>query len=90
MPRIIVLHTVEHLRAFEGGLVAQGYVRIFVGDFEERFADVPPVGFSEPGQFLNDFCCAHGTNLVAGGKIVIRQIHLSIPSSPSTQCHDFA
>jgi hypothetical protein len=66
MPRILVLHAVKQLRASEGGLVAQSYVRVFVGDLEEHFADLPPVG------------CAHDVNLTGSAKIVIRQFHRSV------------
>ena len=78
MPRIFVLDAVEQLRAIEGGLVAQGDVRVFVGDFEERFADGSPVGFGEPGQFLDDLGRAHAGNLIVAAEVVIRQIHSRI------------
>jgi hypothetical protein len=61
-PRIFVLHPVKDQRAVERSLVAQGHVRILIGDFQQAFANSSTVRFAELRQFLDDFGCAHDGN----------------------------
>jgi hypothetical protein len=44
-PRIFLLHPIEHQRAFECGLVAQGYIGVLVGDFQQSLANGSTLGF---------------------------------------------
>src|SRR6266446_5647173 len=59
-PRLFVLHPVEHQRAVECGLVAQGHTGVLIGDFQQTFANSPAFSFAKLRQFLDDFRCAHG------------------------------
>src|ERR1700730_11796874 len=59
-PRIFLLHPVEHQRALERSLVAQGHIGVLIGDFQQPLPYGPALGFTQLREFLNDFRCAHG------------------------------
>ena len=56
---IFVFHSIEHLRALEGGLVAECYIGILIGDFQQSHANGPTLDFAQLRKFLDDFRCAH-------------------------------
>src|SRR5437773_12247645 len=74
-PRIFVLHPVEHQRAVERGLVAQGHVRILIGDFQQSLTNGPTLGFGQLRELFDDFRCAHseiisGVDNLSGERVI--------------------
>ncbi len=71
-PRIFVLHPVEHQRAVECGLVAQGHIGVLIGDFQQPLANRPTLGFTQIRKLLDDFGCAHGEIIASVGNLSAR------------------
>ena len=40
-------------------MVAQRYVGVLIGDFQQALANSSTLGFAQPREFLDDFGCAH-------------------------------
>src|SRR6266487_4629074 len=72
-PRIFVFNPVEHLRAVERGLVAQGHAGILIGDFQQLLANGPTLRFAQLWKFPDDFRCAHGEIIASVRKFVRRE-----------------
>ena len=68
--RILVLHSIEHHGSLQGGLIAERDVRVPVGDFQENFADCPPISFGQIWEFFDYLGCAHGKKLDGKGGVV--------------------
>ena len=57
--KTFVLLPVQHQRALERDVIAQGYIGVLIGDFQQSFANGPTLGFAQLGKFLDDFRYAH-------------------------------
>jgi len=65
----LILHPVKHLRAVERSLIAQGYIGVLIGDFQQPLANSPTLSFVQLWEFLDDVRCAHGEIIAAVGNL---------------------
>ena len=60
---IAILQAAQQHRTIQRGLIAGGDVLILRRQFHQFLAHRPALGFGQPGQFVDDLCGAHGSNL---------------------------
>src|ERR1035437_9702378 len=62
MARIFLLHSVEHHRAFQSGLVTKRNLHIFRRQFGQLATHRPPFGLGQLRQLAQNFSRAHAKN----------------------------